>query len=220
MLSPCPCRPRCSCRECFVTRSLDDDDSLACYHAGAIIIVPAGSGICRTGYTRIVREVALPSGAGCTCSPCNNRRICERLTDKLHALAATIQPPVPGRAWRLFFLIVHTALRVKVSCRMRQIISAECHPWDVVHVAILRPKMYFESRQEHGCIPAPNASHGCGLYLQPEVVVPFDFHRHSAPIVGLLRLEGRDLACHLCFCFQSDARQAKRAKRRQTIFLP
>jgi hypothetical protein len=108
MLGPCPCRPRCSCGECFVTRSLDDDHSLACYHAGAIVIAPAGSGICRTGYTRIVREVALPSGAGCTCSPCNNGRICERLTDKLHALAATIQPPVPGRAWRLFFLGLYT----------------------------------------------------------------------------------------------------------------
>jgi hypothetical protein len=131
MLCSCPCRPRCSCRECFVTRSLDDDDSLASYDAGAIIIAPAGSGICRTGYTRIVREVALPSGAGCTCSPCNNGRICERLTDKLHALAATIQPPVPRRAWRLFFLIVHAALRVKVGFRRSQIISAACHPWDV-----------------------------------------------------------------------------------------
>ena len=131
MLCSCPCRPRCTCGECFVTRSVDDDDSLACYHAGAIVTAPAGSGICRTGYTRIVREVALPSGAGCTFSPCNNGRICERLTDKLHALAATIQPPVPARAWRLFFLIVHAPLRVKVSFRMSQIISAECHPWDV-----------------------------------------------------------------------------------------
>ncbi len=174
MLSSCPCRPRCSCGECFVTRSLDDDDSLACYHAGAIIIAPAGSGICRTGYTRIVREVALPSGAGCTCSPCNNRRICERLTDKLHALAATIQPPVPGRAWRLFFLIVHAPLRVKVGCRMSPIISAACHPWDVAACPqySTAKKLFcfavaFESRQEHGCIRAPNASHGCGLYLQP-----------------------------------------------------
>ena len=140
MLSPCPCRPRCSCGECFVARSRDDDDSLASYDAGAIIIVPAGSGICRTGYTRIVREVAFPSGAGCTCSPCNNRRICEPLTDKLHPLAATVQPPVPGRAWRLFFLIVHAPLRVKVGFRMSPIISAECHPWDVATAAILGQK--------------------------------------------------------------------------------
>ena len=111
MLGSCPGRPRCSCRECFVTRSLDDDDSLACYHAGAIIIALAGSGICRTGPTRIVREVALPSGAGCTSSPCNNRRICERLTDKLQALPAAIQPPVPGRAWRLFFDCPHRTSR-------------------------------------------------------------------------------------------------------------